>query len=103
RRRHTRFSRDWTSDVCSSDLPAGNQVLEKRAGYRDMYKLYVQSELAAMLSWPGGDDVYSAGQKDVAVLYEYWGFLQLARMISSKIGRASCWERVDSSVRYASE
>src|SRR5690606_40417078 len=24
RRRHTRFSRDWSSDVCSSDLPAGS-------------------------------------------------------------------------------
>src|SRR5690606_40288667 len=23
RRRHTRFSRDWSSDVCSSDLEAG--------------------------------------------------------------------------------
>src|SRR5690606_40004186 len=23
RRRHTRFSRDWSSDVCSSDLPFG--------------------------------------------------------------------------------
>src|SRR5690606_40443276 len=23
RRRHTRFSRDWSSDVCSSDLPDG--------------------------------------------------------------------------------
>src|SRR5690606_40534535 len=23
RRRHTRFSRDWSSDVCSSDLPNG--------------------------------------------------------------------------------
>src|SRR5690606_40126697 len=23
RRRHTRFSRDWSSDVCSSDLSAG--------------------------------------------------------------------------------
>src|SRR5690606_40507948 len=34
RRRHTRFSRDWNSDVCSSDLgaatfaPAGNSVLK---------------------------------------------------------------------------
>src|SRR5690606_39586264 len=25
RRRHTRFSRDWSSDVCSSDLAAGAQ------------------------------------------------------------------------------
>src|SRR5690606_41056847 len=26
RRRHTRFSRDWSSDVCSSDLSAIRQV-----------------------------------------------------------------------------
>src|SRR5690606_40864457 len=28
RRRHTRFSRDWSSDVCSSDLKAGNLLPE---------------------------------------------------------------------------
>src|SRR5690606_40471471 len=26
RRRHTRFSRDWSSDVCSSDLHGANDV-----------------------------------------------------------------------------
>src|SRR5215203_6758252 len=26
RRRHTRYWRDWSSDVCSSDLPAGREV-----------------------------------------------------------------------------
>src|SRR5690606_40855034 len=26
RRRHTRFSRDWSSDVCSSDLKQGNTL-----------------------------------------------------------------------------
>src|SRR5690606_5693016 len=26
RRRHTRFSRDWSSDVCSSDLPYVNHI-----------------------------------------------------------------------------
>src|SRR5690606_39537930 len=26
RRRHTRFSRDWSSDVCSSDLVVGDSV-----------------------------------------------------------------------------
>src|SRR5690606_40986259 len=43
RRRHTRFSRDWSSDVCSSDLrehvlvgiermrtPVGDQLVEER-------------------------------------------------------------------------
>src|SRR6266700_7304706 len=33
RRRHTRFSRDWSSDVCSSDL--GQLVVDQRADRRD--------------------------------------------------------------------
>src|SRR5207245_4480424 len=28
RRRHTRCYRDWSSDVCSSDLKAGQQITE---------------------------------------------------------------------------
>src|SRR5690606_40814361 len=33
RRRHTRFSRDWSSDVCSSDLVVGGQALDTRILY----------------------------------------------------------------------
>src|SRR5690606_41177068 len=33
RRRHTRFSRDWSSDVCSSDL------FESYAELRDLFRL----------------------------------------------------------------
>src|SRR5207302_4146230 len=29
RRRHTRFSRDWSSDVCSSDLPRIEEVIAR--------------------------------------------------------------------------
>src|SRR5690606_16189423 len=32
RRRHTRFSRDWSSDVCSSDLPRELNDKEKASG-----------------------------------------------------------------------
>src|SRR5690606_40653587 len=31
RRRHTRFSRDWSSDVCSSDLLSLRPVIEQEA------------------------------------------------------------------------
>ena len=65
-----------------TQAPGSNQVLQKRAGYRDIYRLYVQSELAAMLAWSGGEDVYRAGQKDVAMLYEYWVFVQLVQIVS---------------------
>src|SRR5690606_31389189 len=38
RRRHTRFSRDWSSDVCSSDLTPGRNrlVAEARVGDRTL-------------------------------------------------------------------
>ncbi|HYF78497.1 MAG TPA: DUF2357 domain-containing protein [Symbiobacteriaceae bacterium] len=63
-------------------FPASSQVLQKRAGYRDIFRAYVQFEAAARLSWTGGEDVYGAGQRDVATLYEYWVFLQLAEAVS---------------------
>src|SRR5690606_40503125 len=34
RRRHTRFSRDWSSDVCSSDLLNFGQLPKRKTGNR---------------------------------------------------------------------
>ncbi len=63
-------------------FPAGNQVLQKREGYRDLFRAYLQCEVAAKLAWRGGEDVYGAGQRDLATLYEYWAFMQLATTIA---------------------
>jgi hypothetical protein len=37
-------------------------------------------DLAAKLIWHGGDNVYDAGKKDIAALYEYWLFFTLLDM-----------------------
>src|SRR5690606_39567623 len=50
RRRHTRFSRDWSSDVCSSDL--GNELLTV---YRKLnIPLTVEEEGVWMIARPTG-------------------------------------------------
>lgn len=73
---------DLFADVSQMDyFPAGSQVLQRRAGYREVFRFYVQSEAAAALRWEGADDVYSAGQKNVAALYEFWAYLQLASVV----------------------
>src|SRR2546428_4936092 len=41
RRRHTRSDRDWSSDVCSSDL-GGDEALGRRLGYRWNYGFRVK-------------------------------------------------------------
>lgn len=68
-------------------FPADDQVLQRRAGYRDVFRAYLEFELAARLSWRGADASYSAGQRDVATLYEYWVFLQLAKLIAKLTGQ----------------
>ncbi len=71
-------------------VPFGSQVLQKREGYRDVFRFYLQAESAASLAWEGGEDVYGAGQRNVAALYEYWTFLQIAKLVAS-----ICNEQID--------
>lgn len=72
------------SEVSKLDrLPIENPVLLRREGYREVTRAFFQSELAARLAWDGGEQVYSAGQRNVATLYEYWVYLKLVEIIGS--------------------
>lgn len=68
-------------------FPSGNQVLQKRAGYRELLRTFVLAEVGARLAlnWEI-DDVFGASQRNVATLYEYWAFLQLARCVGRVCG-----------------
>jgi hypothetical protein len=72
-------------------FPSNDQVIQRREGYRDIYHAYLLSQVAAQLSWAGGDAVYGAGQKDIATLYEYWAFLQLAVVVSAACDSGFAW------------
>lgn len=62
-------------------LPLSNSVLQNREGYREILRAFLLSQFSAQLTWDAGDDVYGAGQRNVAVLYEYWAFLQLVEAL----------------------
>ena len=64
-------------------LPTSNPVLLRKEGYREILRAYVQLEMAAKLGWTGGEEVYGAGQRNVATLYEFWTFLQLAQILAN--------------------
>ena len=65
-----------------SQLNLGSPVLQRKEGYREILQAWLMYDLAAKLSWSGGDDVYDAGKKNVAVLYEYWLFFKLMECVS---------------------
>src|SRR2546429_2894388 len=83
RRRHTRCSRDWSSDVCSSDLPS-------------ILILYVQSNQlstgTATVS-VAYTQAQTAGDLDI-VIVSWYTASATGSVPTDKIGRASCRERV---------
>ena len=64
-------------------LRLNSPVLQRKEGYREVLRVWLMFDLAAKLVWKGGDDVYHAGKKDVAVLYEYWLFFKLLELFRS--------------------
>src|SRR3712207_9147910 len=107
RRRHTRYWRDWSSDVCSSDLhrdcrrlascaglrsqhgPARLEVLQECSGAApvDVHLVVTEVALEVVL---GGLRVDRRGFGPELDTY----MLMLQAPLAGEIGRASCRERV---------
>src|SRR5207302_7844833 len=90
RRRHTRFSRDWSSDVCSSDLGRFRRVLALPA--------LASRECRAVVRGTDGAPWFGAGVPDAAPLLGSPGLNDatihlLQACVPNQIGRASCRER----------
>lgn len=74
---------DWLGRSLFQDIgslafaPLGSPVLQRKAGYREILRWWLRFRTAAELSWEGGVDLFKAGQRDVASLYEYWLFFEL--------------------------
>jgi predicted component of viral defense system (DUF524 family) len=65
-------------------LKLNSPILQRKSGYREILNAWLKFDLAAKLVWNGGDDVYSAGKRDIAVLYEYWLFFTLYDLVKEK-------------------
>src|SRR5438128_4335106 len=96
RRRHTRCYRDWSSDVCSSDLGGPSLILAQAAGdsLLDCRRPVWADAIAPR--GRGTGDCYVAAYETPAV------FLYAEKVVSAadapqdwEIGRASCRERVE--------
>lgn len=66
-----------------ASIPTTSLVLQRREGYREIFHMYLQFLSGAKLAWPGGNDVYGAGKRDVARLYQMWVFLKMVQIILS--------------------
>lgn len=76
------LSHDFFKDISHfKGLSLSSPVLQKKAGYRELLQTWLKFNLAANLSWSGGGAVFGAGKKDMDILYEYWLFFQLHKIV----------------------
>ena len=68
-----------------TSLKLNSPVLQRKSGYREVLNAWLKFDLAAKLIWHGGDNVYDAGKKDIATLYEYWLFFKLLELFNEVI------------------
>src|SRR5690242_21666573 len=80
RRRHTRLTCDWSSDVCSSDLMPISEL-----GLVEMTRKRVRQDLRALLT-------------QHCPVCRGTGVVKSDETLTTEIGRASCRERVEISV-----
>src|SRR5690606_41005225 len=94
RRRHTRFSRDWSSDVCSSDL--WNILLWDVLPYLMSYicMAFVLQISSAILA-EAGLSLLGLGPSDSVSLGIMLNWALVGESLRTEIGRASCREGVE--------
>lgn len=90
------FDEIGTMDV----MPQNNQVLQKREGYSQIFSAYAMLNLALQLDWKGKDEVYEGESKNVALLYEYWLFFELYRIIKSIEGCTATEKKKDPFISF---
>src|SRR5690606_41065340 len=90
RRRHTRFSRDWSSDVCSSDLEP-ETAEDERACPLDIHAVRWDAARGELTREREGGGATADEPFADDVLWE-------RPILAPKIGRASCRERGYSAV-----
>src|SRR5690606_40123610 len=97
RRRHTRFSRDWSSDVCSSDLCYRSGSRACSCG--GLCESCVQSdEKRGVVVIQCGKCAPAVTTPEVGLLREILRQSEAVVTVAHEIGRASCRERVEISV-----
>jgi predicted component of viral defense system (DUF524 family) len=79
------LSQSFFKDISRpTSLKLNSPVLQRKSGYREVLSTWLQFDLAAKLVWKGGDNVYKAGKRDIATLYEYWLFFTLYDLFKAK-------------------
>jgi predicted component of viral defense system (DUF524 family) len=71
----------WSDVGAMRFIPAGSQVLQRRDGYRQLYRLYSLLQLATHCYFNNDDFQNLLETKDTPTLFEYWSFFVVKEVL----------------------
>ncbi|MFG0313223.1 MAG: DUF2357 domain-containing protein, partial [Phycisphaerales bacterium] len=77
----------WREVGVLTRIPAESTVLQRRRGYKDLYRLYQRLRLVTSIPLDDEDARSLLEGKDIALLYELWCYFQMTELVSGLIGR----------------
>ena len=85
----------WLRDVGNLDyIPMNSQVMQKKEGYREIFKYYLYFEFAFRLKWVDIEDKLQGYERKLSELYEYWCYIELLKVLSKLSGQTLKFENV---------
>lgn len=89
------LSDSWIKDIGHLRfVPLNSQVLQKKEGYRDLFKLYLTFEFALRFSWEEMEDHLYGFNKKLSELYEYWCYFKLISVLGRLSNEPITWENI---------
>ena len=73
----------WLDDVGELNFfPSNSQVLQKKAGYRDILRFFMILESSFFINWDDVEELIKGYQRKLYDLYEYWCYIKLFNILS---------------------
>ena len=89
------LSDKWLRDVGKLEhVPMNSKVLQKREGYRDIFKYYLNFEFGFRPQWKEIHDHIRGYERKLSELYEYWCYFKLLKIMEGLSGEKIQYEDV---------
>ena len=89
------LSDKWTREVGELQyIPLSSQVIQKREGYRDIFKYYINFEFAFRLEWGEVEENIKGYERKLSELYEYWCYFKLINVMGKLSGKIPKYEDI---------
>lgn len=63
-------------------VPFNSQILQKKEGYREIFKYFLMMEFSFRLSWDEINNQFKGFEKKLSELYEYWCYFRLLKVLN---------------------